>query len=113
MGAAGSDVALMADDLAPLPFAVGLSRRTRAVIRQNVFVSLGVVALLVRRRSLGLGIGPAGSVSDGAGLRARRPLLERNSPDSRSHLAAQGVSSMTCRHGADIKCHPRVAFRLG
>ena len=51
LGAAGSDgaletadVALMADDLAHLPFAVGLSRSTRAIIRQNVFVSLGVVA---------------------------------------------------------------------
>src|SRR3546814_5248376 len=47
MGAAGSDVALetadvalMADDLAHLPFAVGLSRHTRGIIRQNVFVSL-------------------------------------------------------------------------
>jgi Cd2+/Zn2+-exporting ATPase len=55
MGAAGSDVALetadvalMADDLSHLPFAVGLSRQTRSIIRQNVFVSLGVVALRKR-----------------------------------------------------------------
>ena len=75
MGAAGSDVALetadvalMADDLAHLPFAVGLSRRTRAVIRQNVFVSLGVVALLVPATVFGLGIGPAVAMHEGSTL---------------------------------------------
>src|SRR3546814_10162839 len=69
MGAAGSDVALetadvalMADYLAHLPFAVGLSRHTRGIIRQNVFVSLGVVAFLVPATILGLGIGPAVAV---------------------------------------------------
>lgn len=73
MGAAGSDVALetadvalMADDLRQLPFAVGLSRRTRTVIRQNVFVSLGVVALLVPATIMGLGIGPAVAVHEGS-----------------------------------------------
>lgn len=75
MGAAGSDVALetadvalMADNLAHLPFAVGLSRRTRAVIRQNVFVSLGVVALLVPATVFGLGIGPAVAMHEGSTL---------------------------------------------
>jgi len=49
MGAAGTDtaletadVALMADDLAKLPFAVRLSRRARSIIRQNVALSLGI-----------------------------------------------------------------------
>jgi len=75
MGAAGSDVALetadvalMADDLAHLPFAVGLSRHTRWIIRQNVFVSLGVVAFLVPATILGLGIGPAVAVHEGSTL---------------------------------------------
>lgn len=75
MGAAGSDVALetadvalMADDLRHLPFAVGLSRRTRSVILQNVFVSLGVVALLVPATILGLGIGAAVAVHEGSTL---------------------------------------------
>lgn len=75
MGAAGSDVALetadvalMADDLSHLPFAVGLSRQTRAIIRQNVFVSLGVVALLVPATILGLGIGPAVAMHEGSTL---------------------------------------------
>ncbi|RZK03372.1 MAG: heavy metal translocating P-type ATPase [Novosphingobium sp.] len=75
MGAAGSDVALetadvalMADDLSHLPFAVGLSRHTRSVIRQNVFVSLGVVAFLVPATILGLGIGPAVALHEGSTL---------------------------------------------
>jgi Cd2+/Zn2+-exporting ATPase len=75
MGAAGSDVALetadvalMSDDLAQLPFTVGLSRRTRSVIRQNLVVSLGVVAFLVPATILGLGIGPAVAVHEGSTL---------------------------------------------
>lgn len=75
MGAAGSDVALetadvalMADDLSHLPFAVGLSRSTRSIIRQNVFVSLGVVAILVPATILGLGIGPAVAMHEGSTL---------------------------------------------
>ena len=75
MGAAGSDVALetadvalMADDLRQLPFAVGLSRHTRGVIRQNVFVSLGIVAFLVPATIFGLGIGPAVAIHEGSTL---------------------------------------------
>ena len=75
MGAAGSDVALetadvalMADDLSHLPFAVGLSRHTRGIILQKVFISLGVVALLVPATVLGLGIGPAVAVHEGSTL---------------------------------------------
>ncbi|WP_447954388.1 heavy metal translocating P-type ATPase [Sphingopyxis chilensis] len=75
MGAAGSDVALetadialMADDLAHLPFAVGLSRQTRWIIRQNLVVSLGVVALLIPATIFGLGIGPAVAAHEGSTL---------------------------------------------
>ncbi|MBB6355801.1 heavy metal translocating P-type ATPase [Aminobacter aganoensis] len=75
MGAAGSDVALetadvalMADDLARLPFAVGLSRRTRSIILQNVVVSLGIVAVLVPATIFGLSIGAAVAVHEGSTL---------------------------------------------
>ncbi|RMH94504.1 heavy metal translocating P-type ATPase [Lysobacter pythonis] len=75
MGAVGSDVALetadvalMADDLRHLPFAVGLSRHTRGIIRQNVFVSLGIVAFLVPATILGMGIGPAVAIHEGSTL---------------------------------------------
>ena len=54
MGGAGTDVALetadvalMGDDLSKLPYAVGLGRATRAIILQNLFISLGVIALLI------------------------------------------------------------------
>ncbi|MCM8568930.1 heavy metal translocating P-type ATPase [Gramella jeungdoensis] len=54
MGAAGSDVALetadialMADKLEILPFAIALSRKAQQIVRQNLWISLGVVALLL------------------------------------------------------------------
>ena len=75
MGAAGSDVALetadialMADDLQTLPFAVGLSRKTSRIIRLNLWFSLGVVALLIPATLFGLGIGPAVLVHEGSTL---------------------------------------------
>ncbi len=42
-----ADVALMADDLGKLPFAVRLSRRAQTIIRQNVALSLGIKALFL------------------------------------------------------------------
>ncbi len=75
MGAAGSDVALetadvalMADDLNHLPFAVGLSRQTRRVIRQNLWMSLGMVAILIPATLLGLRIGAAVGLHEGSTL---------------------------------------------
>jgi Cd2+/Zn2+-exporting ATPase len=60
MGGAGTavalesaDVALMADDLGQLPFAVGLSRASRAIIQQNLAISLGIIALLIFTSVLG------------------------------------------------------------
>ena len=61
MGAGGSaqaletaDVALMADDLTQLPWAVRLSRRARRLIRQNITLSLGVKLLFLTLAVLGL-----------------------------------------------------------
>lgn len=61
MGAASSDVALetadialMGNKLSVLPFAIGLSRKTRSIIKQNVLISLGVVALLIPATVFGL-----------------------------------------------------------
>jgi Zn2+/Cd2+-exporting ATPase len=67
MGAAGSDVALetadialMADQLSNLPFAIGLSKKARTIINQNLVISLGMVAILVPLTILGYAkIGPA------------------------------------------------------
>ncbi len=75
MGAAGSavaletaDVALMADDLAQLPFAVGLSRQASRIIRLNLWISLGVVAMLVPATLLGLKMGVAVIFHEGSTL---------------------------------------------
>ena len=75
MGAAGSDVALetadvalMADDLSHLPFAVGLSRQTSRIIRQNLWFSLGMVAFLVPATILGLQLGAAVVFHEGSTL---------------------------------------------
>ena len=76
MGGAGTaaaletaDVALMSDDLGRLPFAIALSRQSRRIIKQNLTVSLGVIALLVIATVSGLiGIGPAVIMHEGSTL---------------------------------------------
>jgi len=76
MGAAGTaaaleaaDVALMADDLGQLPFAIGLARQTRRIIKQNLVASLSVIALLVVATTTGLvGMGAAVAVHEGSTL---------------------------------------------
>lgn len=76
MGAAGSDVALetadialMADKLDNLPFAIGLSRKAKNIIRQNLWISLGMVAILVPLTILGFAeIGPAVIAHEGSTL---------------------------------------------
>lgn len=76
MGAAGSDVALetadialMADKLETLPFAIGLSRKAKSIIKQNLWVSLGIVAILIPSTILGLAnIGIAVLIHEGSTL---------------------------------------------
>ena len=76
MGAAGSDVALetadialMADKLETLPFAIGLSRKAKTIIKQNLWVSLGIVALLIPSTIFGLAnIGVAVVIHEGSTL---------------------------------------------
>lgn len=74
MGAAGSDVALetadvalMSDKIENLPFVIGLSRASKRIIKQNIFISLGVVVLLVPVTILGLtNIGVAVAFHEGS-----------------------------------------------
>lgn len=76
MGAAGSDVALetadvalMSDKIQMLPFAIGLSRASKRIITQNIWISMGVVALLVPATIFGLtGIGLAVVFHEGSTL---------------------------------------------
>ena len=60
VGYATADAALMGDDLSRLPFAVGVARRTRQLIRQNLFIAGGAMATLLVLAALDiLRIGPA------------------------------------------------------
>jgi Cd2+/Zn2+-exporting ATPase len=60
MGAGGTDVAIetadiamMADDLQKLPEAIGLSRFSRRIIKQNLVIALGVISVLAPLAALG------------------------------------------------------------
>ena len=93
MGAAGSDVALetadialLADKLDNLPFAIGLGRYAKRIIKQNLIISLGMVALLVPLTIVGaISLGPAVVGHEGSTmlvvLNALR-LLKFNPPTS-------------------------------
>lgn len=68
MGAAGTDVAidtadvaLMADDLTKIPFAINIGKRAIKIGRQNIVFSLFVLAILVPSALIGL-LGVAGAV---------------------------------------------------
>ena len=61
MGAAGSDVALetadvalLSDKIENLPFVVGLGRKSKQIIKQNLFISLGTILFLIPASIIGL-----------------------------------------------------------
>ncbi|MXV37589.1 heavy metal translocating P-type ATPase [Flavobacteriaceae bacterium Ap0902] len=76
MGAAGSDVALetadvalMSDKIEKLPFVIDLSRAAKRIIRQNIWISMGMVAVLVPATLFGIAeIGPAVVFHEGSTL---------------------------------------------
>ena len=106
MGGAGTDVALetadialMADDLSKLPYAISLSRASRRMIVQNLAISLGVIALLVPSALFGLAtISIAIIVHEGSTLvvvfNALRLLgyrVQRDASVTANHAAASAV----------------------
>lgn len=75
MGAAGSDVALetaevalLGDSIRNLPFAFLLAKQSARIIKQNLFISIGVMAILVPLTISGLSIGPAVIIHEGSTL---------------------------------------------
>jgi len=53
--------------LETLPFAIGLSRKAKGIIRQNLWMSLGIVALLIPSTIFGLAnIGIAVLIHEGS-----------------------------------------------
>jgi len=64
-----ADVALMADDLAKLPYALQIGQKSRQIIMQNLFISLGMILALIPLALLGLaGIGMAIIFHEGSTL---------------------------------------------
>ncbi|SEM76152.1 Cd2+/Zn2+-exporting ATPase [Mucilaginibacter gossypiicola] len=98
MGAAGSDVALetadialMGDKLESLPFAIGLSRKSRGIIKQNLCISLGMVAVLIPLTILGIAsIGPAVVAHEGSTLLVVFNALRLLAYDSGHNNSAKG-----------------------
>ena len=100
MGAAGSDVALetadvalMGDELAQLPVVIGLSRKASRIIKQNLYMSLGMVALLIPATLVGyVGIGVAVVFHEGSTLvvvaNALRLLAYRRNESTRASTSA-------------------------
>lgn len=75
MGAAGSEVALetsevalLGDSIRHLPFALLLAQQAARIIKQNLFISIGVMAILVPLTISGLTIGPAVIIHEGSTL---------------------------------------------
>lgn len=74
MGAAGSDVALetadvalMSDRIESLPFVIGLSRKSKSIIKQNLWASMGIVAFLIPATLFGFAnIGFAVAIHEGS-----------------------------------------------
>ncbi len=64
-----ADVALMSDKIENLPFVIGLSRKSKLIIKQNLWISLGIVAVLIPATILGYTtIGPAVIIHEGSAL---------------------------------------------
>lgn len=94
MGAAGSDVALetadialLSDNIKQIPFAVGLSRKAKKIIKQNLYISLGSIALLIPMAIFNItGIGATVVLHEGTTilviLNALRLLSYNFSPDT-------------------------------
>ncbi|MES2304344.1 MAG: heavy metal translocating P-type ATPase [Gemmatimonadota bacterium] len=92
MGGAGTaaaletaDAALMGDDLARLPYAIGLARATRQIVRQNLVIAGGAMSVLLVLAAVGiLPIGPAVLGHEGSTivviLNALRLLAYRETP---------------------------------
>jgi len=91
MGAAGTDaaietadIALLGDDLSSVPYLRDLSMRTNGVIKQNVWASLGVKAVLVALVPLGYPIWVAVLVGDAGmtvGITGNAMRLSRVKPE--------------------------------
>tara|TARA_R110002094_G_scaffold17089_3_gene28693 strand:- start:3004 stop:3228 length:225 start_codon:yes stop_codon:yes gene_type:complete len=57
----------MSDKIESLPFVIGLSRKSKAIIMQNLWVSMGIVAFLIPATLFGFAnIGVAVAIHEGS-----------------------------------------------
>lgn len=62
-----ADIALMSNDLNNIPFTINLSRQTNKIIKQNIWISMGMVCILVPLTLFGIAaIGPAVIAHEGS-----------------------------------------------
>lgn len=113
MGAAGSDaaietadIALMTDDLTKLPWIVSHSRRTLAIIRQNVVFSLAVKAIFVVLTFIGFATLWGAIAADvGASLLVVVNALRLLRPGQTRRAWNEHVSTVVERHAAKEMSH--------
>jgi Cd2+/Zn2+-exporting ATPase len=84
----------MADDLGKLPDAIGLSRFSRRIIKQNLVIALGVISILAPLSALGYAyLGVAVLFHEGSTvvvvLNAMRLLVYRPAQRSAENLRSQ------------------------
>lgn len=102
-----ADVALLTDDLRRLPEAIGMARFTRTIVRQNITIALGVIAILAPVAALGgAPISVAVLFHEGSTvvvvLNALRILAYRRASEGVAAASAVGaVSSMADREAED------------
>ena len=113
MGAIGTDVALetadialMADDLAKLPEAIALSHRARAVIRQNIAMSVAAVAILITAALAGwLSLTAGLLLNEGTALFIIVNALRlARQPDQRHRAAAASAGATMPAGGGTAAC---------
>lgn len=62
-----ADIALMTNNLNNIPFTINLSQQTKKIIKQNIWISMGMVCILVPLTLLGIAsIGPAVVAHEGS-----------------------------------------------
>nr|WP_274376912.1 heavy metal translocating P-type ATPase [Desulforamulus reducens] len=107
MGGAGTDtaletadIALMADDLSKLPYAMHLSKQTLRIIKQNIWFSLAIKAVFIAATFLGFAnLWMAVFADTGAALLVianGMRLMKVEDPYTRDSLDSRKLSSQTC-----------------
>ncbi|WP_233215725.1 hypothetical protein [Rhodopirellula bahusiensis] len=94
----------MVDNLDHLPLAIGLSRSTKSIIRQDLWMSLGMVAFLVPATILGLNIGPAVALHEGNTLAVVFNVLRLLAYKQETSFASQSFNANAFASKSAMSC---------